>query len=66
MNEWQRLEASRFCLSRQEYKTIKGQLRAGDVQGAMKGLNRLMEVRNHSRENERAKGQGEKQRNGQE
>ena len=33
-----RLKAERPALSRQQYKTIRGQILAGDIAGAMKGL----------------------------
>nr|DAT72268.1 MAG TPA: hypothetical protein [Caudoviricetes sp.] len=41
MNEWRELERCRPMLTRQQYKTIKGQLRAGDTAGAMRGLRKL-------------------------
>ena len=28
-------------LNKQQYKTIKGQIKAGDLEGALRGLNRL-------------------------
>ena len=37
------LKAYRFQLSQQQYKTLRGQVLAGDSQGAMKGLKRIME-----------------------
>jgi hypothetical protein len=36
------LKACRDKLTRQQYKTLKGQILAGDGDGAMKGLRRLM------------------------
>lgn len=42
------LKAYRHQLSPQEYKTLRGQILAGDPQGAEKGLKRLL------RRNERA------------
>lgn len=45
MNEWSILERCRNSrlITRQQYKTIKGQLRAGDTEGAIKGLKKLVE-----------------------
>lgn len=39
---WKRLKESKKYLTKQQYRTIKGQLIAGDVEGANKGLNRLL------------------------
>lgn len=39
---WKLLKDSRKHLTKQQYRTIKGQMIAGDVEGAMKGLNRLL------------------------
>lgn len=39
---WKRLKESKKYLTQQQYKTIKGQLIAGDVQGATKGLQKLL------------------------
>lgn len=39
---WKRLKECKKYLTKQQYRTIRGQLIAGDVQGAMKGLDRLM------------------------
>jgi hypothetical protein len=36
-----RLLAAKRFLTRQQYKTIKGQILAGDVDGAMRGLSKL-------------------------
>lgn len=36
------LKASRDRLTKQQYKTLKGQILAGDSEGAMKGLRRLL------------------------
>nr|DAS28458.1 MAG TPA: hypothetical protein [Caudoviricetes sp.] len=41
MNEWQVLERRKHLLTKQQYRTIKGQLRAGDAAGAMRGLIKL-------------------------
>lgn len=41
MNEWQALERCKHLLTKQQYRTIKGQLRAGDTAGAMRGLIKL-------------------------
>lgn len=35
------LKASRSILTKQQYKTLKGQILAGDSAGAMKGLEKL-------------------------
>lgn len=37
------LKACQRKLSRQQYKTLRGQVLAGDSQGAMKGLKRLLD-----------------------
>lgn len=39
---WHKLKESRKHITRQQYKTIKGQLVAGDVDGANKGLAKLL------------------------
>lgn len=39
---WKRLKESKQYLTKQQYKTIKGQLIAGDLKGAEKGLNKLL------------------------
>lgn len=36
-----RLLAAKKKLTRQQYKTLKGQILAGDVDGAMRGLEKL-------------------------
>lgn len=36
------LETHKPHLTKQQYRTIRGQLRAGDVEGAMKGLQKLI------------------------
>lgn len=36
-----RLLANKPKLTRQQYKTLKGQILAGDAEGAMRGLNKL-------------------------
>ena len=40
-----RLLASKRFLSRQQYKTIKGQILAGNSEGAMRGLDRVLKER---------------------
>lgn len=35
------LNTNKKNLTRQQYRTIKGQILAGDIEGAMKGLQRL-------------------------
>ena len=42
MNIYQILKKYKNQLTKQQYKTLKGQVRAGDTQGAIKGLNRLL------------------------
>lgn len=37
-----RLLAAKKMLSRQQYKTIKGQILAGNAEGAMRGLERIL------------------------
>ena len=37
-----RLKAHRSQLSHQQYKTLRGQVLAGDAAGAMKGLRKLL------------------------
>lgn len=37
------LKACKCRLTKQQYKTLKGQILAGDSDGAMKGLKRLLE-----------------------
>lgn len=39
---WKRLKENKKHLTKQQYRTIKGQLIAGDTQGAEKGLNKLL------------------------
>lgn len=39
------LKANQKNLTRQQYRTIKGQAFAGDIKGAEKGLNKLLERR---------------------
>lgn len=39
---WKRLKENKKYLTKQQYRTIKGQLIAGDIEGANKGLNRLL------------------------
>lgn len=39
---WKLLKGSRKNITKQQYRTIKGQLIAGDIDGARKGLNRLL------------------------
>jgi hypothetical protein len=37
-----RLLAAKRMLTRQQYKTIKGQILAGNAEGAMRGLGRIL------------------------
>ena len=39
---WKRLKENKKRLTKQQYRTIKGQMIAGDIEGANKGLNRLL------------------------
>lgn len=39
---WKRLKDNKKYLTKQQYRTIKGQIIAGDTEGAAKGLNRLL------------------------
>lgn len=39
------LQQNKRKLSVQQYRTIKGQIRCGDLVGASKGLSRLLEVK---------------------
>lgn len=43
MNPYERLEREKRNLTKQQYRTIKGQIKAGDEAGAMKGLERLLQ-----------------------
>lgn len=36
------VKAARPCLTRQQYKTLRGQVLAGDDVGAMKGLRKII------------------------
>ena len=40
--EWYLLKSYKYKLSKQQYRTLKGQLKAGDVQGFRKGIFTLM------------------------
>lgn len=40
-----RLKACRCRLSNQQYKTLRGQVFAGDSAGAMKGLRKILELK---------------------
>lgn len=42
-------------LTRQEFKTLRGQILAGDPEGAMKGLQNILEKRRQNRENSTCK-----------
>lgn len=39
------IHSYKHCLSKQQYNTLKGQVKAGDVDGAMRGLGRLLSAR---------------------
>lgn len=39
------LKQSKHLLTKQQYRTIKGQIIAGDTEGALKGLKRLLRKR---------------------
>lgn len=36
------IDKNKHRLTRQQYKTIRGQCRAGDIDGAIKGFNRII------------------------
>lgn len=38
------LKTNKYFLSKQQYQTIKGQILAGDTNGAIKGINKLIGV----------------------
>lgn len=40
------LERNKRYLTKQQYRTIKGQIKAGDLDGARRGLLRLLEKKN--------------------
>lgn len=42
LNPFIELKKYKNILTKQQYKTIKGQIIAGDTEGAMKGLNKLI------------------------
>lgn len=39
---WNTLKLSKPYLTKQQYRTIKGQIKAGDTEGARKGLIKLL------------------------
>ena len=39
INLYKMLKCNKYKLTRQQYKTIKGQIKAGDYEGALKGIN---------------------------
>lgn len=43
MSIWQKLKHAKKHMTAQQYRTIKGQLIAGDTDGALKGLHRLLQ-----------------------
>lgn len=43
MNFYQRLKTYRSIISHQQYRTIKGQANAGDMDGAERGLAKIVE-----------------------
>lgn len=40
------LSRYQYRLTRQQYRTLKGQIKAGDIKGAAKGLEKLLEASN--------------------
>ena len=36
------IEQNKKKMTQQQYRTLKGQCRSGDVEGALKGLNRIL------------------------
>ena len=45
-----KLLSAKKMLTRQQYKTLKGQILAGDAEGAMRGLKRITKQMNQIRE----------------
>lgn len=41
-NALRRLKVCRHRLTRQQYKTLRGQILAGEAEGAMKGLRKIL------------------------
>lgn len=46
---YRRLKKAREWLSFQQYRTLKGQMKKGDVEGALRGLDRLQRQRRTTR-----------------
>ena len=44
MNIYQVLKKHKYHLTKQQYKTLKGQVKAGDELGAIKGLTKLLSI----------------------
>ena len=44
------LRANHGRLTRQQFKTLKGQILAGDPAGAIKGLQRLLQQKNNTKD----------------
>ena len=42
VREWYLLKLYKYKLSKQQYKTLKGQLKAGDIEGFRKGIFTIM------------------------
>lgn len=40
-----KLKVFRRCLTRHQYRTLRGQIIAGDAEGAMRGLRKIMQRR---------------------
>lgn len=47
------LKATKDRLSKQQYKTLRGQVLAGDPDGAMKGLRNILQRQNKAKEERR-------------
>lgn len=61
MNAYAELKKHKDKLTAQQYRTLKGQITAGDPDGAMRGLDRLIareRLRNEVRANGREKQEG--------
>lgn len=49
MNVYIELKRNRQYLTKQEYKTLKGQANAGDIDGALKGLDKILRGNNNGK-----------------
>lgn len=53
------LNTCRRVLTPQQYKTLRGQILAGDAEGAARGLEKIMERRRRSHDNTTRQGPGD-------